>query len=50
VEKLQAELGDRLEAHFYPEVGHGIRSTFRYTPQAEEAWHRTLDFFAEQLG
>jgi carboxymethylenebutenolidase len=50
VDQLQAELGARLEAHFYPEVGHGIRSTFRYTPQAEEAWQRTLDFFAAQLG
>lgn len=48
-EGLARQLGDRLEMNVYDGVGHGLRSTFRHTPQGEEAWQRTLAFFREQL-
>lgn len=50
VEALSRQLGDKLEINTYPGTGHGLRSAFRYTPAGEEAWRRTLVFFAEQLG
>jgi carboxymethylenebutenolidase len=46
---LKQVLGDRLDARFYDNVGHGLRSTFRYTPEAQAAWDATLDFFASHL-
>lgn len=49
VRALEHQLGDKLRSHTYPGVGHGLRSQFRYTPQGEEAWQRTLGFFEEQL-
>lgn len=49
VEALARQLGDRLEVNVYEGVGHGLRSQFRHTAQSEEAWQRTLAFFAEQL-
>ncbi len=49
VEALAHQLGDRLEVNIYPGVGHGLRSQFRNTEQADEAWQRTLAFFKEQL-
>lgn len=49
VERLGRDLGDRLEAHWYPGVGHGLRSQFRHTPEAAEAWQRTLGFFDTHL-
>ncbi|MCA9680543.1 MAG: dienelactone hydrolase family protein [Kofleriaceae bacterium] len=49
VEALSRQLGDRLDAHVYPGVGHGLRSQFRHTPQADEAWATTLRFFHEHL-
>jgi carboxymethylenebutenolidase len=49
VEALARQLGDRLEVNVYEGVGHGLRSTFRHSPQGEEAWQRTLAFFREQL-
>lgn len=49
VDKLKADLGDRLIVNMYDGVGHGLRSVFRHTPQGAEAWERTLAFFAEHL-
>jgi carboxymethylenebutenolidase len=49
VEALAAQLGERLEVNLYAGAGHGLRSAFRHTPAAEEAWQRTLAFFREQL-
>lgn len=41
------------QIYFYPEAGHGFfcdeRPSFDPTA-AQDAWHRTLSFFAEQLG
>lgn len=49
VDALERQLGDRLESHTYPNVAHGLRSAFRYTPESKAAWTRTLAFFDEQL-
>lgn len=49
IRQLAGQLGERLEAHTYPGIGHGIRSQFRHTPQSTEAWDRTLRFFADHL-
>jgi len=48
-EALGRQLGDRLEVNVYDGAGHGLRSSFRHSPQGEEAWRRTLAFFREQL-
>jgi carboxymethylenebutenolidase len=49
VARLERDLGDRLQAHIYRGVGHGLRSQFRFTSQSAEAWERTLAFFSAQL-
>lgn len=49
VDALAAQLGDKLEVNWYPGVGHGLRSAFRHTPAATEAWERTLAFFQDHL-
>lgn len=50
VARLERDLGDKLQAHIYRGVGHGLRSQFRFTSQSAEAWERTLAFFSAQLG
>lgn len=49
IDRLAGQLGDRLEAHVYDGVGHGLRSQFRHTEPSAEAWQRTLGFFKEHL-
>jgi carboxymethylenebutenolidase len=49
VEKLEALLGDRLEAHWHEGVGHGLRSRFRHTRAGQDAWRATLGFLDRQL-
>ncbi|HUH03738.1 MAG TPA: dienelactone hydrolase family protein [Kofleriaceae bacterium] len=49
VARLERDLGDKLQAHIYRGVGHGLRSQFRFTSQSAQAWQRTLDFFAANL-
>ncbi len=49
VNTLKKALGDKLEVNYYDNIGHGIRSAFRYTPQSDEAWNRTLEFFSQHL-
>lgn len=46
--RLEALLGDRLEAHVYG-IRHGFRSLARDSREADLAWRRTLDFFARHL-
>jgi len=48
-ERLKDVLGDRLEAHVYEGVGHGIRSVYRNRPQSDRAWDRTMAFFERYL-
>jgi carboxymethylenebutenolidase len=49
VDALGRLLGDRLEAHVHPDVGHGIRSRFRRTTSGAQAWQATLAFLDRQL-
>jgi carboxymethylenebutenolidase len=49
VAKLERDMQGKLDKHVYPGVGHGLRSMFRHTPQGEQSWQRTLQFFREHL-
>lgn len=49
VEKLRSLLGEKLDYHEHPNVGHGLRSRFRDTPEGREAWTQTKAFFREHL-
>jgi carboxymethylenebutenolidase len=48
-ERLKDLLHERLEAHVYEGVGHGIRSVYRNRPQSDRAWDRTMSFFERHL-
>lgn len=46
--KLQAQLGDRLERYEY-NMPHGFRSVSRGLPDSKIVWQRTLEFFDKHL-
>lgn len=48
-ERLRQLLGDHLDYHLHPGVGHGLRSVFRSTVEGRAAWQQTKDFFAAHL-
>ncbi len=48
-ERLKEILGERLEAHVYEGVGHGIRSLYRNRPPSDRAWDRTMAFLDRHL-
>ena len=53
LERRLKELGKSVEMHIYPNADHGFFNDQRpevYNPEAaEDAWQRTLNFFAEHL-
>lgn len=46
--KLQAQLGDRLERYEY-NMPHGFRSVSRGLPESKIVWQRTVEFFDKHL-
>jgi len=46
--KLQAQLGDRLERYEY-NMPHGFRSVSRHLSDSKLVWERTLEFFDKHL-
>jgi carboxymethylenebutenolidase len=47
--RLRWLLGDRLDYHLHPDVGHGLRSLFRNTVEGRATWQQTKAFFAAHL-
>lgn len=48
-ERLRRLLGERLEYHPHPVVGHGLRSLYRDTAEGQATWRQTKAFFAAHL-
>jgi carboxymethylenebutenolidase len=48
-ERLCHVLGERLDYHLHPGVGHGLRSVFRNTVEGRLTWQQTKEFFAAHL-
>lgn len=49
VEKLLSQFGDKMEAHIYPDLPHGVPHFFRLTESGRLAWTNMVRFLKAQL-